>query len=386
MPRVLRIINRFNLGGPTFNAAYLTKFLEPEFETLLIGGLKDESEAGSEFILENLGIQPMVLEEMRRAPGLSKDYKTYKRIRAIIKEFKPDIVHTHASKAGAIGRLAAHHEGVKAIVHTFHGNVFKGYFGATKNVLYKNLERYLAKRTHAIIAISDLQKSELTEEHRICAAEKTRVIPLGFDLLKFKTEKEKKRKAFREKWSILDNEIVISIVGRLVPIKNHKLFIDAMRLVAEQSNIPMKAMIVGDGESRAYLEEYIKVNCPKDHPFVFTSWIREVDEVTAGSDIIALSSLNEGTPVSLIEAQASGTPIVSTDVGGIRDIVIPEKTALLSPSGDAESFAFNLLRLINQPYLRSEMSAQGWPHVEDRFHYSRLVKDMRQLYLELLKA
>ncbi|HLV53392.1 MAG TPA: glycosyltransferase, partial [Cryomorphaceae bacterium] len=144
MPRILRIINRFNLGGPTYNAAYLTKYLPERFETMLVGGMKDASEDSSRFIVENLGITPRVLPDMYRDISLRNDWMAYKKIRELIEEFKPDIVHTHASKPGALGRWAAHKAGVPVIIHTFHGHVFHSYFNAAKTGLYKRLERKLA--------------------------------------------------------------------------------------------------------------------------------------------------------------------------------------------------------------------------------------------------
>ncbi|HIB01897.1 MAG TPA: hypothetical protein EYO31_08570, partial [Phycisphaerales bacterium] len=153
MPKVLRIINRFNLGGPTFNAAYLTKYLAPEFETKLVGGSKDDSEDSSEFIVRNLGIEPVIVPEMKRSINLKNDFTAYKKIYQIIKEFKPDIVHTHASKAGTLGRIAANRLKVPVIVHTFHGHVFHSYFSSAKTLLYKTIERYLSRKSTKIIAI-----------------------------------------------------------------------------------------------------------------------------------------------------------------------------------------------------------------------------------------
>lgn len=161
MPRILRIINRFNLGGPSYNVANLAKYLAPEYETLVIGGDKEPGEDSSLFIFKELGIEPVVLPEMTRAVNFGGDVRAYKKIKSIIKEFKPDIVHTHAAKAGALGRLAAYKCGVPVIVHTFHGHVFHSYFGAAKTSFFKEVERYLAKRTSAIIAISEKQKEEL---------------------------------------------------------------------------------------------------------------------------------------------------------------------------------------------------------------------------------
>nr|MBA3900555.1 glycosyltransferase [Bacteroidota bacterium] len=220
MPKILRILNRFNLGGPTYNAAYLTKYLAPEYETLLIGGEKDESEETSLFILNNLGINPLIIPEMKRAIDPISDIKAYKIIKNIINDFKPDIVHTHAAKSGFIGRLAAHNCKVPVIIHTFHGHVFHSYFNSTQTAVFKSLERKTAKISTGIIAISDKQKKELSDVHNICAAEKIKVIPLGFDLMKFQENQAEKRHSFRKTYLLDDDEIAIGIIGRLVPIKN----------------------------------------------------------------------------------------------------------------------------------------------------------------------
>ena len=180
--KVLRIINRFNIGGPTYNATFLTKFLSDDFETLLIGGLPEENEANSLHILEKYGVEPILLPEMKREPNLKSDRIALKKIKTIIREFKPDIVHTHASKAGALGRRAAVSCNVPIIVHTFHGHIFHSYFGKIKTALFKNIERYLARKSTGIIAISEIQKKELCEIHKIAPKGKTTVIPLGFDL------------------------------------------------------------------------------------------------------------------------------------------------------------------------------------------------------------
>ncbi|HET6991817.1 MAG TPA: glycosyltransferase, partial [Bacteroidia bacterium] len=255
MPKILRIINRFNLGGPTFNVAYLSKYLAPEFETLLVGGAKDESEDSSEFILENLGLKLIIIPEMKREINFRNDRIAYKKIKALIREFKPDIVHTHAAKAGALGRMAASACHVPVIVHTFHGHVFHSYFGKTKTAVFKSIERYLAKKSTAIIAISEIQKQELAFEHRICPPEKIKVIPLGFDLSRFRENSGEKRKAFRSAYHVGDNEVAIVIVGRLVPVKNHGMFIRGLKLAVEKSKTPVRAFIVGDGEERLALEK-----------------------------------------------------------------------------------------------------------------------------------
>ncbi len=141
MKRILRIVNRFNLGGPIYNAALLTKYLYPEYETLLIGGIHEDYEESSEFILHDLNIKATIIPEMSRSIKPFNDYVALKKIKQIIQEFRPDIVHTHASKAGMLGRLAALHLNVPIIVHTFHGHVFHSYFNklTTKLILPLNV-------------------------------------------------------------------------------------------------------------------------------------------------------------------------------------------------------------------------------------------------------
>jgi glycosyltransferase involved in cell wall biosynthesis len=391
MPKVLRIINRFNLGGPTYNAAYLTKYLPERYDTMLLGGMKDETEDSSQFIVENLGISPTVLPEMHREINFRKDFTAYQKIKKIIGEFKPDVVHTHASKPGALGRWAAHDMGVPVIIHTFHGHVFHSYFSQAKTNFYKALERKLASISTKIIAISEKQKMELAHEHNICSEDKIEVIPLGFDLDRFQQGIEKKREVFREEFSLGNEDIAVSIIGRLVPIKNHELFFDAIKYVKTRQSRRVKGFVVGDGESRSHLESYCESiglthssDSEDDVDIYFTSWVKNVDYVNCGSDIIALTSKNEGTPVSLIEAQAGNRAIVSTRVGGIEDVVIPNETALLSELHDDQKFFENLLRLCTDEKLRKKLESRGWPFVQDKFHYQRLANDVANLYDRLL--
>lgn len=391
MPRVLRIINRFNLGGPTYNAAYLTKFLPAEFETLLVGGLKDESEESSMHILNQLNLKPIILDEMRREVNLFDDRLAYQKIKNIIKEFKPDIVHTHASKPGALGRLAAHELKVPVIVHTFHGHSFHSYFNPIKTAFYRKIERYLATKSNAIIALSEKQKDELVEEHKICEASKVVIVPLGFDLMRFQSNIESKRNTFRTQYHLSDDDIALGIIGRLVPIKNHDLFLRAIKILKYRSKNKIRAFVVGDGEEKQRLMELCNLidlsfsDKPEDKATVtFTSWIKDIDYVNAGVDIVCLTSKNEGTPVSLIEAQAANKPIVSTKVGGIENIVIPGQTALLSETNNHVTLANNLLRLVEDQKLRAEFGSDGWSYVRQKFHYERLVNDMSELYTRLL--
>ena len=394
MLKVLRIINRFNLGGPTFNAALLTKYLEPDYETLLVGGREEDSEESSDHILQQIGVKANLIDGMHRSLDLKNDRLAYQHIKKIIREFKPDIIHTHASKAGAIGRSAGIAYGKAKMVHTFHGHVFHSYFGRFKSSLYKNIERVLALKTDKIIAISERQKLELSKRYRICSSGKIAVIPLGFELEKFQSGQESKRAAFRRQFMLDEDEIAVGIIGRLVPIKNHKLFIDAFKHSLENSKQKVRGFIIGDGTEREDLKRYT-ANLGIDYvngdssamrkaSLHFTSWIKSIDTVTAGLDVVALSSLNEGTPVSLIEAQAAGKPILTTKVGGVVNTVLPNQTALVKEIDDREGYKNGMLELIEDTQLRERLSEKGWEHANHKFHYRRLVQDMDQLYRSLL--
>ncbi|MFO7878729.1 MAG: glycosyltransferase [Bacteroidota bacterium] len=393
MPKILRIINRFNLGGPTYNVAYLSKYMTPEFETLLIGGKNGKSEGSSNYIVQNLGLHPIIIPEMQREINYRNDYLAYQKIKNIIKRYQPDIVHTHASKAGVLGRLAASRQNVPVIVHTFHGHVFHSYFSKSKSRFYKGIERNLAKKTTKIIAISDIQKQELSIDHGIAGEKNISVIPLGFDLERFQTDYCSKRHSFREHYGIADDVVSIGIVGRLVSVKNHELFINALARARQVTNKKFEAYIIGDGELKEKLIAQarnigltVSENPAKGltAEVNFTSWIKNIDWAFAGLDIACLTSHNEGTPVSLIEAQAANTPIVSTNVGGIENAVIPGRTALLSENNQLEGFFKNLVEMINNETLRKHMATQGWPFVKDKFHYTRLVEDMSKLYNQLM--
>lgn len=388
MTKVLRIINRFNLGGITYNVSYLTKYLPANYETLLIGGPEEAGESSSLHITDSLGLKPMILKEMNREINLKKDYRSYKEIKKIIREFKPDIVHTHASKAGAIGRLAAISCGVPVIVHTFHGHVFHSYFGKLKTLFYKTIERYLAKRSTAIVAISQIQKKELVEKFKISSEKQTYVIPLGFDLNKFSENTEQKRISFRKKFNLPDDCLAIGIIGRLAHIKHHELFIDALIAAAAKTNKKIRGIIVGDGETKQQLKNHILSKNSKysegekcDVLFQFVGWQTNVDVVLNGLDLVALSSKNEGTPVSLIEAQATGRFIVTTNVGGIKDILKPECGFIAETEAE---FIAQISKAIEQFDSLSNNAKSGISFVNERFSYTRLVKDMDHLYQTLL--
>jgi glycosyltransferase involved in cell wall biosynthesis len=392
-PKVLRIFNRLILGGPVLNALILTKFLADEFDTEMLSGIKDEGEVDAASLIKKYDAHPIYLPAMRRSINPLQDFIAFWQLIKYIRKAKPQIVHTHASKPGLLGRLAAYYCKVPVIVHTFHGHACHNYFGKIKTYLYIAIERFLAKKSTKIIAISEQQKYELGTLYKICDPSKIAIVPLGFDLDAFYQHQSQKRIAFRQKYQIANDEIAIGIIGRLVPIKNHQLFIDALQKVIAQTNKKIKIIIVGDGDELQNIQNSITKHQlsfnyypaePKAQQFTFTSWIFEMDAVYAGLDIVCLTSLNEGTPVSLIEAQAAGKAIVTTNVGGVMDVVLENKTALITPSEDVDAFANALLQLVDNDSLRNAFGTNGLENVKVRYDKARLLSDTSNLYKQLL--
>ena len=253
-------------------------------------------------------------------------------------------------------------------------------------MIYKFIERRLAKKSTAIIAISELQKHELTKIHKICKPSKVKVIPLGFDLTKFYENIEEKRNSTRKKYSISDNEIAIGIVGRFAPIKNHKFFFDAIENVLKQTTKALKILVVGDGETRVEIEKRAaEINQKFGEKIILTSWIKDIASFNPGMDIICLTSDNEGTPVSLIEAQACNVPVISTNVGGVKDIMEDGNTGFIINKNDLKEYTKKLLLMVENDEIRQKMSQNGKTFVQYKFHYTRLVKDMEDFYKELLR-
>jgi len=383
--KIVRIINRFNIGGPTFNATYLTRYLPKNYETILVGGVPDDGEKDSLHILKEHGIEPIIIPELSRSIHPVRDRKAYRRIKQIIKEYNPDIVHTHASKAGLLGRLAARAQNTSVIVHTFHGHVFHSYFGKFKTEFFKNIERYIAKKSSGIIAISKQQKIELAEEHKIAPPEKIQVIPLGFELERFVDSRRRLRAAVRAKYDITENEVAIAIVGRLAPIKDHAYFLEVIERLAEKIDATLRVFIVGDGAERAAIEKRLVQVTSGTIKISMTSWILDIAAFNAGMDIMCLTSKNEGTPVSLIEAQASGLPVVSTDVGGVRDIVVDGKSGFVIKRENIETYVEKLRLLVENRELREKYGTFGQQFVRQQFSYQRLVADMDQYYKTLIE-
>ncbi len=390
MYKILRILNRFNLGGPSYNVALLSKYISEKYQTRIVGGPPQKEETGSFFIFDNLKLSPTVIPEMQRSISIKNDWLAYKKLSRIIKEYHPDIVHTHVARAGILGRIVARRNNVPIIVHTFHGHHFSGYTNQAKIFIYKQLEKYLSSISSAIITISEKQKEELTQIYKVVPEEKCYVVPLGFDLSKFVNISEEKIRNFRETFQIPKDKIIISIIGRFAPVKNHPLLIEAVSLLPGHLQEKIRVIVVGDGDSKENLQKLIRAKGMSygqsgENLFVFTSWQKDVSGVLGISDISVLTSLNEGTPVSLIEALAAKVPVISTDVGGVKNVVADGQSGLLVPSQNAKKLAEALQTLILSPGKRKSFGEYGQKKILKKYSYTRLVKDMENIYEELLR-
>jgi len=391
--KVLRILNRFNVGGPVYNATYLTKFLNTDlYETLLIGGVPEKHEQSADYILNNLEVSYTQLRFMRRAISPLFDLISLIQIIIIIYKYKPNIIHTHAAKSGLLGRLASffYYKKVK-LVHTYHGNVFEGYFSNFKNKILLFIERFLAQKSTKIIAISKLQSNDLIYKYKICKKEKIEIVPLGFDLYRFTENTISKRENLRKEFNIKDDIILVTIVGRIVPIKNHKLFIDVINYCKHRSAREIKAIVVGDGSDTDEVIDYAINNklsysykdLNKDCDVLFTSWRSDIDSVLAASDIVCLTSLNEGTPVSIIESMASETASISTNVGGVSDIIEDNISGIVS-SKEVNDYGENLLKMIEDDNLRRKLAKNGKSTSLENYNYNKLVFNIESLYQKII--
>ena len=322
---------------------------------------------------------------LARVPGLGREVRLLGDLRALwslwrlCRRFRPDIVHTHTAKAGTLGRLAALLAGVPIRVHTFHGHVFRGYFARWKTSIYILVERLLARFTTRIVAISRRQADELRRYLKVDTA-KVVVIPLGLDLSRFvTTDAAAARRRFRDVIGA-DDEVVVTMVGRLTAIKNHPM---ALRAIASlgRSQSDMVLALVGGGEEERALRTLVR-ELGIEGRVRFAGWWQDLAAVYYGSDIVALSSNNEGTPVSIIEALACERPVIATDVGGVADVLEDGRLGLLVPQGNVEAFAA-ALRRFSSASERARYARRGRSVVLERYGITRLIADIEALYDEL---
>jgi len=401
--KILRVIARLNIGGPAIHVHLLTKGLdESKFQSTLLTGKVSPQEGDMSYLFSSIDPNPITIPELQREISLKLDLKALLQIFKILCQERPDIVHTHTSKAGSSARLAAFLYNVicdKKVrtVHTFHGHVFEGYFSRAKSFLIVWAERLMAKGTDVVVAISETQKKELADKYKIAPSKKIKKVELGFDLKPFLNGKDLKGH-FRRKIGIDEDTILIGIVGRLVPVKNHSMFLKGAKILLEQNHgIRAKFIVVGDGELRDKLEDYCEKMRLSSYVH-FCGWMRNLPFVYADLDILTLTSLNEGTPVSIIEAMASSVQVISTDAGGVLDLLGPpdgsplsngfvvHEHGILCRKNDAFGFANGLKYLLEIDIKeKEERLARARFFVERKFSEKRLIHDIESLYLELME-
>jgi glycosyltransferase involved in cell wall biosynthesis len=380
--KIVRLITRLNIGGPSLHVVTLSAELPPErFTTLLVCGRVDPGEGDMSDLALERGVTPFVIPCLHREFSPADDLRSLAAVAGVLRRERPDILHTHLSKAGALGRAAAALCPGLRTVHTFHGNVLRGYFSPRRTRLYLLLERALALRTDRLIALGDSQRDEMLHRYRVGRPEQYAVVPLGLDLGRF-TRCEHARGQLRKELGIPSGIPVVSTVGRLVPIKDHNLFLDAARYVRGEKTDAV-FLIVGDGLCRRELEERAR-GLGLGGSVRFIGWRRDLERIYADSDIVVLTSVNEGTPVSLIEAAAAGVPVVATDVGGVRDVVRDGESGLLTGTRDPREIAARIGELIDDPARARSMGEAGRRHVGVRFAKGRLLDDIARLYAELM--
>lgn len=406
--KIFRIIARLNVGGPARHVVWLTRELQDEeFASVLVSGSVPPGEEDMTWFARENGVEPVIIPEMSRELSAGDVVSLYKIYREL-KRARPDIIHTHTAKAGTVGRtagflyrwltwgtLAGRPRRVR-IVHTFHGHVFHSYYGSLKTKLFLAIEKALARvATDRIIVITGQQFDEIHKEFGIGREEQFKVVPLGIDVDRY-SEPGGKREILRSELGA-GEEIVVGFVGRLTGIKNVGLLLQAARRYGEErleSSPALKFAIIGDGHLRGELEreaEDLGVN----GLVTFLGNRNDSDVFYAGLDIVALTSLNEGTPLSLIEAMACGRPVISTAVGGVIDLAgettekfdgfrVCERGIIVDPDSP-EAFCDALLYLAKNEKLRGKLALAGQTFARTRYNKKRLVDDMKNFYRDLVE-
>ena len=390
-PRLLFILNRFVIGGQATDTIPLLYRLKDRYEIKILFGKKEADEIAPLFLLHQYpGLDMKELANLQRKLNPVSDILAIVSIVRFIRKFRPHIVHTHGAKSGLLGRLAAWLNNVPVVVHTFHGHVFHSYFNrfVTAGVLFT--ERSLAAVTTASVALSPSQKLEISDKYRVFPAQKVHVIPLGLDDI---PASPAMRAGFRAKYALSDADVAIAIVGRIVPIKNHHDFLEIACRVLKQGDSNAVFFIIGDGSLSSSLYTYLDqqgmaYSTPerpvKQSKIIFTSWLPDMAVVVQGLDVVVLTSLNEGTPVSLIEAQLCAKPVVAYNVGGVKDTFADKESGFLVEKGNITDFVEKLRLLLNDKQLRITMGEQGKLYCSRKFSKQTEVNATDQLYKDLL--
>ena len=384
---VVRIITRLNIGGPSIQAASLSSALATRgFTTTLVHGRLGPGEGDMSYLVAP-GVTTVFVPTLARAIQPIADLRALFALLAELRRRRPQIVHTHTAKAGLLGRLAAAFYNLTRgnaprarVVHTYHGHVLEGYFGPVRTAVFIALERLLARTTDAIVAIAPAIRTQLVEGYRIGRPAQYHVIPLGFDLSPFTAIDTQARAAARVALDIPPGAPVVTTIGRLTAIKQYDLFLEVVARVATQCP-DLVALLAGDGELRADLEARAEALGVR-HRVRFLGWRRDLPVIYAATDVFVLTSRNEGTPVALIEAMASGVPGVSTNVGGVGDVINHTDVGFAVTGVDA--LAERVTALLRDPALRAAIGGRARARVSEHYAFARLAADVERLYHGLL--
>lgn len=372
--RILRLIVRLNIAGPTHQAILLASAMdELNYETtLVVGGSPDETDSMA-YLTADYGVEPLFVDALRPYLNPVRNVVALWALYRLMRQLRPDIVHTHTTTAGFLGRIAARLARVPIVVHTLHTHPFEGYYNRWRTRLFVVMERIGARLSDSIIALSENLRRELVETRHITSKKRITVLPLGFDLETF-AKTQRQRGAFRADWDVAHDAPLVGIVGRLWPVKNHALFLEAAARVRDQ--LPAaRFVIVGDGLLRDKLEAHAQSLGIRD-AVIFTGWQQHLEDIFSDLDVLVISSTNEGTPVPIIEALAAGCPVVATRVGGIPDLLDGGKWGDLVPSGNATALAEAVVRVIKHPPDTSEAQQV----MLNRYDIQRLAHDLDSLY------
>lgn len=375
--RILRIIHPLAISGPALQALLLNAELDKMgYESYLLTGKAIDNADTMDKIIATYGITPTVLDafDYKNVFGMPNALNALVRV---IRDYQPDIVHTHNTRAGFVGRLAARMAGVPVTVHTMHEYPFRGYYNRLSTLLFIYMERIGAYYSDSIITLSESLRKALTDTYGITRKSRITVLPLGFDLDIF--AKTKRRSGnFRAEWHTAEDAPLVGIIGRLLPVKNHRLFLEAASKI-QQTMPNVRFVIVGDGEERANLEA-LTIQLGLSDAVIFTGWQQQVERIYSDLDVLVTSSWNEGTPVPIIESLAAACPVVATEVGGIPDLLDRGAFGKLVPSGDVEALSQAIIETLQSP---PDMQ-QAQKTMLNRYGINRLAQDLDSLYRGLL--
>ncbi|MBD3376697.1 glycosyltransferase [candidate division KSB1 bacterium] len=381
--KIIHVQSRICIGGPAVHTDILLAHMpHKKYTSLLIGGKVDSSESSKFEQFVEKGIDIRVLPFMKRDISILDDFMSIFHLYKIFKNENPKIVHTHTAKAGTIGRIAGKLAGVPVLIHTFHGHTFRGYFPDWKNKIFIHIEKCLTKMSSAIIAISSSQKYDLCQKYKIAPKEKVEIIPYGFELKKFQTII--KTDQLKTEFGLNKEMTLAAAIGRLVPIKNYSMALRVIHKLKKQNN-PIYLVIVGDGEERNKLESLTKELEIEDHVF-FYGWEQNIEKIYAGIDLMLLTSNNEGTPVTIIEAMASRVPVFATRAGGVVDMIQSGENGYLCDLDDADAMAKHIIKYLNNRNNHRIMLERAFSYSTQTFSYRRMISDMDSFYQKLIVA